>query len=102
MTSLNCCVENCAYNNHNCCCVGAIKIGGKQATYPARTCCDSFAEKDSAPTSCHTPNPQIDISCKATNCMYNYNCRCSAEHVDISGRFACICGETECSSFCCK
>lgn len=103
MTNLNCCAVNCAHNNNNCCCIGSIKVGGNQAIKSESTCCDSFQEKSGAATNCsHTPNPQVDISCKASNCVHNSNCACNAEHVDIAGYSACDCGETKCSSFCCK
>lgn len=103
MPKLNCCVENCAYNNDKYCCVGAIDVDGVKAVQSDSTCCNTFLERSDAFTNCACdPNPEIDIDCEAKNCMYNDNCKCHAEKVDIDGDGACNCHETKCSTFCCK
>ena len=104
MTKLNCCVNNCMHNNSDCCCISSIEVGGKKAEEPQNTCCNSFSEKNGSFTnSTESPNPSLDIKCVATNCIYNEDCSCCAEHVDIAGpSSSCSCQETLCSSFYCK
>ena len=31
MTNLNCCVESCAFNKSECCCLNNIEVGGHKA-----------------------------------------------------------------------
>lgn len=103
MPKLGCSAENCANNNQNYCCISNIKVAGKEAIESSSTCCHSFVEKNDSFTNCTTePNPNVDVACKATNCVHNANCRCGAESIDIQGQSACNCNETECSTFSCK
>ena len=41
----------------------------------------------------------IAIVCEATNCRFNENKNCKAEHISIAGGNACSSTETECASF---
>lgn len=103
MTHLNCGVDNCVHNSDDYCCINSIEIAGAKAKSSASTCCDSFEEATGEFTnSMESPSPSLDIKCKAETCMYNCDCHCEAEHVDISGQAACDCEETECSTFCCE
>ena len=101
MAELKCGVENCCYNQECCCCKGDIMVGGKHADTCGDTCCESFSQKssDSYTSSLNHPSVTISIDCEATNCMHNSNYKCYAEHVDIKGRGASNCIETECATF---
>lgn len=103
MTKLKCDALTCAYNNSNLCCVQSIQVGGKSATEKFQTSCNTFDEKRGAlSNSNESPNPQMDISCKATKCIYNENKMCSANEITISGDHARTENETECATFSCQ
>lgn len=101
MPALVCSAQNCVYNNAMYCSKGDIKVGGEDAKVCQDTCCASFQERkhDSMKSSIGTPSAEIDIKCEATNCKYNNERICHANHVDISGAAASRCGETECVTF---
>lgn len=101
MAELKCSVTNCGYNNENCCCKGDITVGGKCACTSDETCCESFrdSQRDSYMNALDRPCKTISIDCEATNCVYNKDLRCYADHVDISGCGAADCKETLCNTF---
>ena len=103
MTQLNCTVASCRYNEDSCCCKDGIMVEGKSATTSGETCCGSFAEKTSDMVKNYTGEPKkaTDVSCKAEKCVHNENCQCKASGIDVAGRNACCCSETECGTFCC-
>ena len=105
MTRLDCSVTNCLYNENNYCSRGDITIGGKNASTSGETCCESFHRKGSGvgTNSISHPSANIEVDCEATGCKFNTNCKCSAKHIGVTGKFdACECKETECGSFICK
>ncbi len=102
MTDLKCSVTNCVYNESHLCSKEAIQVGGKTAKEQSCTCCESFCNCDnsytnSAKNSC--AEPQTKIGCEAVNCVYNENCYCHADHIDISGNGAGTSTQTECATF---
>ncbi|MEG1254824.1 DUF1540 domain-containing protein [Clostridium sp.] len=103
MTKLKCDACSCAHNNDYYCCVNSIEVGGKSATKQSSTCCENFEENNGAMTnSTESPNPQMEIGCQATNCVYNGNFKCEANEVSIAGDHACSSRETQCSTFSCR
>ena len=100
MAELKCAVDNCTYNSGRLCCKGDILVGGKNARKEDETCCESFRQRKGNTTS-NSMNPAktISIDCQAVKGVYNTDCKCSAEHVDIRGCGACDCGETNCATF---
>ena len=100
MAELKCAVDNCTYNSDRLCCKGDILVGGKNARKEDETCCESFRQRNEK-TASNSMNPArtIAIDCQAVKCVYNTDCKCSAEHVDIRGCGACDCGETNCATF---
>ena len=104
MTKLECSVTNCFYNSDRCCCKGDIKIEGSGAERASGTCCSSFRERKDgmARNAVGEPSKNIEVACKACNCVHNEDCKCDAEHIGIGGSGACHCQDTECMSFCCK
>lgn len=102
MNKLNCSVSTCAHNNESCCCLGHIDVDGKHATEERETCCSTFAPQDGSMTNCsNNPNPELHIHCKAEECVYNHNCECNADQVDIGGDGACHSEGTKCGTFQC-
>lgn len=104
MTFLDCSVTGCTYNEERCCMKENIKVEGTNAKENKETCCSSFKERGCG---CGTNavkkvSKEVDVSCEATHCIYNSNCKCNAEHIGISGGNACHCQETECASFSCN
>lgn len=104
MTKLQCSATNCCYNDDRYCSKGDIMVEGRGAKNAKDTCCSSFQERrgDSARNSVGKATPEIDVDCRASNCVHNEDCKCNADHIGIGGVRACQCGETECMSFCCK
>ncbi len=103
MTFLDCSVTGCAYNDDQCCTKENIKVEGTNAREMSETCCSSFKEKGCgcATNVQKTSAKETDVMCEATHCIYNDDCKCSADHIGIAGGNACRCTETECASFCC-
>lgn len=102
MAQLDCNVENCVYNKNKSCCKGDIMVGGKYAERKDDTCCESFAVKrasNSYVSALEHPCRTISIDCEASNCQYNKNYKCHAEHVDIMGNGASDCQQTACGTF---
>lgn len=101
MTELRCTVDSCLYNKRECCCRGDIKVDGDGASRTEDTCCSSFEERkgESYTSATEHPSKTIDVACDVTNCVYNEDCKCSANSIGISGGNACKCTETECASF---
>ena len=50
----------------------------------------------------YLPNYEVDIKCKAENCVYNEDCICHASGVEIAGNRAECREETACATFCCE
>lgn len=106
MTRLDCEVKNCYYNEDHRCGKGDITVQGRMAVEPRETCCGSFKEKkEGCGCGCNSVSgqkEQIKVGCEATNCVYNEDCHCGANHIGICGGNACSCTDTECRSFDCK
>ncbi|MEY8518702.1 DUF1540 domain-containing protein [Lachnospiraceae bacterium 29-84] len=103
MTRLRCSARNCMYNEDQLCSKGDIEIGGRGASKPNETCCESFQERRGGmKNSVGRPQKEVEIDCRATNCNFNQDCKCCADEIGIAGSNACNCGETECASFDCQ
>ena len=104
MTTLGCNVNACSHNKDNCCCLSSIEVHGNSACKCDETCCGSFYEADSetAKNASESPKINLSISCEASNCVYNEDKKCSADHIDSSGICAQDASETVCASFKCK
>ena len=86
MAQLDCNVKSCCHNEDNCCCLSSIEVNGSNACNCEDTCCGSyFEDKSGEKNSAQTPHVSLSIACQATNCMYNDDKVCHADHVDISG-----------------
>lgn len=104
MPILNCTVGNCHFNEDNLCCLGGIKVEGKNADASDDTACGSFEERardryTSAVEKYGYPARTSDIDCKAVQCNYNDDCKCKAGEIQVSGPNACDSCDTECSTF---
>ena len=105
MTILKCSATTCVYNEDMLCSKGEINVMGDSAKSSEETSCGSFREKsqgamNSAKNSCGCETIQID--CKAHNCTYNENCKCTAAAIDVAGSGAKVCSETKCDTFECQ
>lgn len=105
MTILKCSATTCVYNEDCLCSRGEIDVMGQNAKHADETSCGSFREKNSsamnsAKDSCGCEKIQID--CKAQNCTYNEQCKCTAAAIDVTGPGAETSQETKCDTFACK
>ena len=105
MTILKCAAATCLYNENQLCSRGVINVMGESAKNAEETSCGSFRERsqsavNSVKNGCGCEKIQID--CKAHNCTYNENCRCTAAAIDVDGSDAKACSETKCDTFECK
>lgn len=101
MTKLECTVTNCLHNADCRCCKQAIIVDGHGAQVKEATCCGSFDEnkEGSFKNVFKTPENRLEIDCEATNCIYNENRHCQAEHVGIKGDGANSAEQTLCDTF---
>ncbi len=101
MTELRCEVNNCTYNDSNCCCKGDICVAGVHADEKGKTCCESFSNRknDAFTSSISHASDVIGIDCEAIRCIYNSNYRCKAKKVDILGNGAKNSEGTACGTF---
>ena len=108
MTNLKCSATTCAYNENNLCSRGEINVMGSDAKQADETRCGSFVERgknvvhNSYSNSTSSAPREIKIDCKAHNCNYNHDCRCTAASVGIAGSGASECNDTRCSTFSCS
>lgn len=103
MPELRCTVQTCLHNKNFYCDLDGIVVGGNSATRSEETCCDSFEERkgDSYSNVTKDASATSNIDCKATDCMYNEECKCHAGKISVEGSDACHCEETECATFKC-
>lgn len=102
MPLLNCTARTCVYNKEEYCSKGDIVVDGSNAKVADETCCSSFVERSGSAMNsvgeecgCKT----IDVNCKACQCTFNNQEKCSADKITITGASACHCDETKCGSF---
>ena len=84
MPDLRCTVQTCTHNKNFYCDLDGIVVGGNSY---------SNVTGEASPTS--------KIDCKATDCMYNDECKCHAGKISVEGGDACHCEQTECATFKC-
>lgn len=101
MPELRCTVQTCLHNKQNYCDLSAIEVKGASATTIDGTYCGSFVERKGNTTSNVTgaASPLSNIDCKATQCMYNKECKCHAGKISVEGSSACKSDETVCATF---
>lgn len=104
MPVLDCSVTNCYYNKEKMCCRGGINVEGEDAEVKDATACGSFRERkdDGYSNNCkceEPPEQRSDIDCEAEKCMFNQECKCMADHIQIHGSGATCTSETMCASF---
>lgn len=105
MTILKCSAVTCVYNEDRLCSRGEITVAGTDARRSDETSCESFRERgdSSYKNSSHCGCEKIAIDCKAEECTYNSDCRCTAASIGIDGPNACCCEDTKCGTFqCCS
>ena len=88
MPELKCTVQTCVHNQQYLCALDKIQVGGENAKNPQETCCDSFQERkegiySNSMNSMNEASDRSAIDCKATNCMYNEQCKCHAGKISV-------------------
>lgn len=105
MNKVECHVSNCQHYSDNLCSLDKIKVDGPAAKEKSQTCCLSFDEKTaSATNSAVNAKPATEITginCKADNCTYNSNSKCTADCicVDCGAQNVASKSGTLCASF---
>lgn len=104
MTNLNCSAYSCTYNKDRLCILNNIEVDGEYAAQRDSTCCNSFQEKTEGSFTNDYEEASIsaEIGCKAENCIYNENCMCNADEIEIAGDHADVPKETMCATFECR
>ncbi len=71
------------------CSKGGIDVVGENATSANETSCGSFQERQEGSVTNSFTNgcgcEKIQIDCKAHNCTYNDNCKCTASSIQVDG-----------------
>lgn len=103
MPELKCTVQTCVHNNDFLCSLDRIQVGGENARQSQETSCDSFQERkgNSYTNSLEMASDCACVDCKATECMYNENCKCHAGKISVEGGDAKTSSATECATFKC-
>lgn len=105
MTILKCHATTCVYNKDQLCSKGSIDVMGENAHLSNETSCGSFQERtNTSPQNSYVSGcgcETIQIDCKAHNCSYNDNCKCTAACIQVDGDHAQNCNETKCKTFQC-
>ena len=105
MTILKCSAIKCVYNKDQLCSKGKIDVTGENATNANETSCGSSRNAAAAPwqtalqTAADVKKSQID--CKAHNCTYNDDCKCTASSIQVDGSNAKASCDTKCDTFQC-
>lgn len=107
MNKVECHVASCTHHNNNLCQLDKIQVDGPAAKEKGQTCCLSFDEKIGSAqnavgsSSSREASPETGIHCKAGNCSYNSNSKCSANCITVGSSCATVSSKsgTECSSF---
>lgn len=103
MTVLECSVSTCVHNEDKKCCKNAIMVEGHDAVSKDATRCDSFDKRnEGVANEFRTPDPKVEIQCRAVNCVYNDNKICKATVVGVVGHTADSSEQTECATFKCR
>ena len=106
MTIHKCSAVQCVYNKDQLCSKGEIYVTGENATNANETSCGSFQERvgnsmtNSFTNGCGCEKIQID--CKAHNCTYNDDCKCTASSIQVDGSNAKASCDTKCDTFQCS
>lgn len=100
MATIVCTVSNCYFNKREGCTAPALNVDGEKAHESRFTCCDTFIEqKPGVRSSVHEPKSNTEITCKASNCVYNDHEYCEASRIVVNGKNAKHSEETCCSTF---
>ena len=106
MTILRCSAVKCLYNKEQLCSKGDINVKGENAKNSSETSCGSFCERtDTSMVNSYTDGcgcEKIRIDCKAHNCTYNDNCKCTASSIQVNGPDAHSSSDTMCDTFQCS
>ena len=106
MTILKCSATKCLYNENELCSRGDIEITGDNAHRADETNCGSFCDRATAGMTNneahHCGCEKINIDCKAQECTYNDQHKCTASAIDVAGCSTDGCNETKCNTFSCK
>ena len=105
MTILKCSAIKCVYNKDHLCSKGEITVTGENATNANETSCGSFQERSGSSMTNNFTNScgceKIQIDCKAHNCTYNDDCKCTASSIQVEGSNAKASCDTKCDTFQC-
>lgn len=103
MPRINCSVENCSYNQQECCCASIVNIGGKGAKQSCDTCCGTFLNRlGYSNLAQYTENRGgIDaILCRVDTCVYHESEHCTLNEIQVGSKEEVdIYTETDCLSF---
>lgn len=103
MPRISCSVENCSYNQAQCCCANIVNIGGKGAQDNCDTCCGSFLNNLGYSNLAQYTNNRggLDaILCRVDTCAYHADEHCTLNEIEVgSSEEVDIYTETDCRSF---
>ena len=100
MPKLTCTVTKCGHNEDKLCSLNSIEISGGESK--ENTCCNNFTHEHYATNSSHSASPTTHIFCQAKDCVYNDDCICVAESIDVKNCTSddeCSCKDTKCNTF---
>ena len=102
MPEITCSAVKCTYNTEGYCNREYIRIDVDDSdSENCCTCCDSFTEDGghSAHSCSNAVCDDAGVECFATNCIYNENCECVADSINVEGDEAVCCTDTFCDTY---
>jgi hypothetical protein len=102
MPEITCSAVKCTFNNEGYCVREYIRIDVDDCdSENCCTCCDSFSEDEHASDNAYLNSIGDDsgVECFATNCIYNENCECVADSINVEGNDADCCTDTFCDTY---
>ena len=105
MSTINCSVSNCSYNNNGRCHSSTVNIGGIGARIDSDTCCASFLNETvysnfSNSETINMTDGETSLMCSASTCKHNTAGACKLKNINIgAGTNVKFYSETECLNF---
>lgn len=103
MPKVSCSVQNCSYNQNQCCCASIVNIGGKGSLENRATCCGTFLNQLGYSNMAQYTKARGELDavlCRVDTCTYYKDEHCTLNEIKVGGvEDVEIYTQTDCLSF---